>query len=127
MIHVLNSSLVPSIAKIIQIPGTTADTTVPLVKITSPANNATVPHGNILVQGTASDNLGGSGVKNVQVHVDTGATIIPYTAATPASPGNWSTWSITFNIPTTGSQRIQARATDNAGNQNWNSITVTFT
>jgi hypothetical protein len=111
-----------------QASGTTvADTTVPSVKITSPANNATVPHGSILVRGTASDDPGGSGIKIVQVHVDTGATIIPYTAATPSSPGNWSTWSITLNIPTTGSQRIQARATDNAGNQNWNSITVTLT
>ncbi|HET7283974.1 MAG TPA: hypothetical protein VFI70_04745 [Nitrososphaeraceae archaeon] len=66
-------------------------------------------------------------MKNVLVLVDTGATIVPYTTATPSAPGNWSTWSITFNIPTTGSQRIQARATDNAGNQNWNSIKITTT
>jgi hypothetical protein len=106
---------------------TAADTTIPMIKITSPANNATVPHGNILVQGTSSDDPGGSGIKNVLVHVDTGATILPYATATPSAPGNWSTWSITLNIPTTGSQRIQARATDNAGNQNWNSITITTT
>jgi hypothetical protein len=124
MIHVLDSTLVPSVAKIIQIPGAVV---LPQVKITSPANGATVPHGSVLVQGTASDNQGGTGIKNVSVHVDTGATIIPYTTATPVSPGNWSTWSITFNIPTTGSQRIQARVTDNGGKQNWNSVTVTLT
>jgi hypothetical protein len=121
-----NSGLIGPVSS--QASGTTvADTTVPMIKITSPANNSTIPNGNILVQGTAGDDPGGSGIKNVLVHVDTGATIIPYAAATPASPGNWSTWSITFNIPTTGSQRIQARATDNAGNQNWNSVTVTLT
>ena len=64
-------------------------------------------------------------MKNVVVLVDTGATILPYATATPFAPGNWSTWSITLNIPTTGSQRIQARATDNVGKQNWNSITIT--
>ena len=80
-----------------------------------------------MVQGTASDDVGGSGINNVVVEIDTGATIIPYKAATPVSPGNWSTWSITFSVPTTGSQRIQARATDNKGNQNWNAITITTT
>ncbi len=98
-----------------------------MIHITSPANNASLPHGSILVKGTSSDDLGGSGVKNVLVLVDTGATILPYATATPFAPGNWSTWSITLNIPTTGSQRIQARATDNAGNQNWNSIKITTT
>jgi len=121
-----NSSIIGPVSA--QASGTTvADTTIPMIKITSPANNASVPHGSILVQGTSSDDLGGSGVKNVLVHVDTGATIVPYTTATPVAPGNWSTWSITFNIPTTGSQRIQARATDNAGKQNWASITITTT
>jgi len=111
-----------------QASGTTvADTTIPKIQITSPANNANVPNGSVLVQGTSSDDPGGSGVKNVLVLVDTGATIVPYTTATPFAPGNWSTWSITFNIPTTGSQRIQARATDNAGKQNWNSITIKTT
>ena len=121
-----NSSVIGPVSS--QASGTTvADTTIPMIKITSPANNATVPHGSILVQGTSSDDSGGSGVKNVLVLVDTGATILPYATATPFAPGNWSTWSITLNIPTTGSQRIQARATDNAGKQNWNSITITTT
>jgi hypothetical protein len=103
-----------------------ASTNVPMITITSPANNATLPHGNILVQGTASDNLRTGGIRNVLVRIDSGATVLPYTMASPSAHGNWSKWSITLNVPTTGTERIQARVTDNAGNQNWNSVTVTI-
>ena len=58
------------------------DTTIPNISITSPAGGSTLPPGNILVQGTASDNPGGSGVRDVRVRVDNGA----YRAATPAVP-----------------------------------------
>lgn len=104
-----------------------ASTNVPMINITTPANNATLPHGNISVQGTASDTLRTGGIRDVLVRIDSGATVLPYTMASPSSPGNWSKWSITLNIPTTGTERIQARVTDNAGNQNWNSVTVTIT
>jgi hypothetical protein len=96
-------------------------------KITSPANNASVPHGNILVQGISSAGLSAGGIKNVLVRADTGATIFLYTTAEPFVPGNRSKWSIILKRPTIGSERIQARATDDAGNQNWNSVTVTIT
>jgi len=98
------------------------DTIRPSVKITSPANGVTLS-GNITihVNGTASD--ADSGVKTVQVHVDTGA----YQTAVPKAPGDWSTWSIDLSITTPGTHKIQARVTDNAGNQNWYSINVTIT
>lgn len=86
-----------------------------------------LPHGNISVQGTASDTLRTGGITNVLVRIDSGATVLPYTMASPSSQGNWSKWSITLNIPTTGTDRIQARVTDNAGNQNWDSVIVTIT
>ena len=72
-----------------------SDTVIPSVAITSPANNASLPHGNILVQGTASDNPGGSGIFDVQVRTDNN----PWVLATPQSAGNWSTWSITGTAP----------------------------
>ena len=82
-----------------------------------------MPHGNILVKGTASDNPGGSGVKNVAVVVDSGS----FVTVTPSAPGNWSTWSITVNIPSTATHTLKARATDNAGNTAQTSITIKTT
>ena len=97
---------------------TAVDTTKPSISITSPASGSTVPAGQVTIRGTASDS--GSGVKTVQVRVDTGA----YVTATPVAPGDWSSWSVTVNMGS-GTHRILPRATDNAGNQNWNSIYVT--
>ena len=88
------------------------DTTIPNLAITSPTTGSTLPPGSVLVQGTASDNTGGSGVRDVRVRVDTGA----YVTATPQAPGNWSTWSITVSITATGSHTITANCRDNAGN-----------
>ena len=102
---------------------TAADTTSPTMAITSPKNGASVAHGNISVTGTASDNVGGSGIKDVQVRVDTG----PFAIATPAAPGNWSTWSTTVSITTTGSHTITAKATDNAGNTRTRNVNIKVT
>ena len=116
MIHVLNSALTPSTGRIIKIPGTSTapppDTTIPNIAITAPTTGSTLPPGNISVQGTASDNSGGSGVRDVRVRVDAGA----YAAATPAAPGDWSTWSRTVTITAPGSHTIAANVRDNAGN-----------
>lgn len=97
-----------------------ADTTVPSIRITSPAAGSTVSAGTIVVTGTASDNSDGSGIRTVQVKLDTGA----YATATPIAP-DWSSWSINVNIGSAGSHRILSRATDNAGNQSWNSVIIT--
>ena len=99
----------------------TVDTILPSIKITKPLNNSTLPPGTVLVEGTASDNTGGSGVKVVDIQVDGGA----YSAATATTPGNWSTWSISLSITTIGSHKILARATDNAGNKKSTSVTIT--
>ena len=99
------------------------DTTIPVVAITSPANNATVPAGNVLISGTAADNAGGSGVRRVEVRVDNNGV---YANATPQAPGNWSTWTITRNITAVGPHTLRARVTDNAGNVSWNPGTHTI-
>ena len=91
---------------------TAPDTTIPNIAITAPTTGSTLPPGSILVQGTASDNPGGSGVRDVRVRVDAGA----YAAATPAAPGDWSTWSRTVTITAEGSHTIAANVRDNAGN-----------
>jgi Domain of unknown function (DUF1929)/Bacterial Ig domain/TAT (twin-arginine translocation) pathway signal sequence len=126
MIHVLNSSLIPSSAKIIKIPGTVTspapDTTIPNIAITAPTTGSTLPPGSILVRGTASDNAGGSGVRDVRVRVDAGA----YAAATPAAPGDWSTWSRTVTITAPGSHTIAANVRDNAGNFRTVGVNITI-
>jgi hypothetical protein len=56
----------------------------------------------------------------VEVRIDDGS----YKAATPKAPGDWSSWSVTMPI-SSGERRLVPRATDNEGNQAWNSIYVT--
>ena len=99
------------------------DTTIPSVTITSPINNASLASGSIVVQGIASDNLGGSGILDVQVRTDNN----PWFIATPQSPGNWSTWSRTVQLTTVGLHFIQARSTDNANNMVWYDLFVNIT
>jgi hypothetical protein len=77
-------------------------------------------NGIIVVSGTASDS--GSGIKGVEVRVDRG----PYVAASPKTAGDWSAWSVTLPV-SAGERTLVPRATDNAGNQAWNSIYVTVT
>jgi hypothetical protein len=117
MIHVLNSSGVPSVARIIAIPGssTVTDTTRPSVAVTNPTPDSSVPSGTVIIQGTASDNAGGSGIRDVYTRLDSSSYLI----ATPQAPGDWSSWSRSYNITTTGSHTITAKATDNAGNIQW--------
>jgi hypothetical protein len=107
------------------------DTTAPSVRITDPANNANALLGTLAVSGTSSDNEDGSGVKTVQVRVhkwidgQLGDLYSGYQTAAPAAEGDWGTWSASLDLSDAESYRIQARATDNAGNQAWNSIIVT--
>jgi poly(beta-D-mannuronate) lyase len=97
------------------------DTIDPKIAITYPNDGDTLAAASsITVKGTASDS-GGSGVSTVQLRVDSGS----YKTATPKAPGDWSTWSVTVAV-TPGEHRLLPRATDKAGNQNWNSIHVTI-
>ncbi|HEV8386456.1 MAG TPA: Ig-like domain-containing protein [Nitrososphaera sp.] len=102
--------------------GSTDDSTRPWVRIISPSAHTIVATstGAIKVVGVASDNQAGSGVKIVQVKVNGSR----YTTASPVGPNDWSSWSVIINVQTSGIYRITARATDNAGNQAWNSIYV---
>jgi hypothetical protein len=100
----------------------TADTTAPSIAIADPAANSVVSttNRNIIVTGTASDS--GSGVKVVEIRVDSGS----YIAATPKAAGDWSAWTASTGAVSQGSHRIYARAIDNAGIQGTTDITVEY-
>jgi glucose/arabinose dehydrogenase len=106
---------------------TFTDSEPPTISITSPPYPPTlpsVPTKTIIINGTAFDT--GSGIQKVEAFVHTFPfdNKYPFKLATPASPGNWSKWSIPLNITTPGYHRILVQATDSAGNQNWNEVVV---
>lgn len=95
------------------------DTTRPFVTIDEPANNSKINAASttaISITGSASDF--GSGIRTVEVRTDD----TPYVPATPASPGDWSMWTRSLALHA-GTHDIVVRATDNAGNQQWD-VTV---
>lgn len=94
------------------------DVTVPTVSITSPANNAANLKGTVNVTANAADNVGGSGVKQVDFYVNSvlqrSVTAAPYTFA-------WDSTKVAD-----GSHTISVRVQDKAGNiSQQTSITVT--
>ena len=82
------------------------DTTAPTTTITSPANGANVPGGNITISGTAAD-TGGGIVAAVEVSTDGGTTWSPATGTT--------NWNYTFSA-INQSVTVQARAIDDSVN-----------
>lgn len=83
-----------------------ADTMLPTVSITSPANNSTTTGSSITVSGNASDpGTSPSGIAQVTLN----------NAAATYNAGN-GTWSIANVVLAPGPNTLTARATDNAGN-----------
>ena len=106
-------------------PEADSDTLPPSVKITSPAADSAVINvssSQITIEGTASDNTMGSGIRVIEVEAGGNGSYIP---ATPKAPGDWSFWTSTIDVASAGNHRIVSRATDNVGNMAWNSICVT--
>lgn len=91
----------------------TADTTAPVVSITSPANGSTVS-GTVNVSISSTDNLG---VTSVELYVD--GTLFAQAA------GASGTFSLNTLAYADGSHALQARAYDAAGNAGSTSISVT--
>ncbi|HEX2014926.1 MAG TPA: discoidin domain-containing protein, partial [Nitrososphaera sp.] len=102
-------------------PVASTDSTAPSVTITSPSSGSTVSVGTRTIAGNAADNSGGSGVGKVEVRLDGGS----YIMATPKAAGDWSGWSASLNIASSGAHSIYARATDKAGNAKVSSISIT--
>lgn len=97
------------------------DKQAPTIQIVKPLDGSTVSAGTISVEGKAADNRGGSGINNVQVHIDNGA----FTIAKPKATGDWTSWSLSTMMLTVGSHTIEAKATDKAGNTKLHAITLT--
>ena len=92
------------------------DKTSPTISITQPANNARIKIATyVTIDGTAAD-TSGSGLQKVEVSLDNG----PFILATGTS-----SWTLTTS-PSLGLHTITARATDNAGNTQTTSISITI-
>jgi hypothetical protein len=125
MIHILNASGIPSAAKIIQIGApiiTGADTTPPVVTISSPSARSPIvgPSSGvqITISGSAYDS--GGGVNSVKISIDSGPEI-----SANSNLNNYALWSATTTISTKGPHKIKAIATDNAGNISSTEIPIT--
>ncbi|MGI0026051.1 MAG: hypothetical protein ACREA4_13025, partial [Nitrososphaera sp.] len=86
------------------------------IRITSPVINSRLPSGIVAVNGTAA----GTDISAVEVTID--GSFSGYKLATPAASGDWSTWSVHYDLPA-GPHYFLARVTDLNG-QAWNSVDV---
>lgn len=94
---------------------TTNDTAPPSISISSPSNGTILNSTTFVISGTASDS--GSGVKKVEVSIDSGA----YELATGTA-----SWSYSVSSPlSNGSHTITIKATDNTDNISTRSVTIT--
>ena len=79
--------------------------------------------GTITIRGKSNDQQ--SGISKVEgfSHTYPFNEQFPFVLANPASPGDWSEWSIPLEIFDTKT-RVLIRATDNSGNENWDDILI---
>lgn len=79
--------------------------------------------GTITISGKSNDQQ--SGISKVEgfSHTYPFDEQFPFVLANPASPGDWSEWSIPLEI-FDNRTRILIRATDNSGNENWDEILI---
>ncbi len=96
----------------------------PTIQITKPTYcTSSINTGKVIVQGAANSSAGISKVEAF-VHGYPFNGLYPFLPAHPVSPGNWSSWSMTLDIPTPGTYRILAQATDMSGRQNWDQVVL---
>lgn len=101
------------------------DTTPPTSAISSPSNGATLTNGStVTVSGTATDS-GGGVVAGVEISTDGGSTWHPVTSMSAAATN--VTWNYTWNVTGSGSVSVETRATDDSGNIETPTDSVTVT
>lgn len=97
----------------------------PTVRILSPSScsEPILSPGVVIVKGIASDES--SGVNKVEAfsHTYPLNDEFPFKLASRSASGDWSSWSIPVQIYENAT-RILVRVTDNAGNENWDEVTV---
>jgi hypothetical protein len=100
------------------------DNAPPIVKILKPTYCSSIVAGKLLVEGSASDIQ--SGIKHVEAlsHTYPYDNSFLFHKATPKSSDDWSAWSILVDVQGSRPNRILVRATDNAGNENWDEFVV---
>ena len=103
------------------------DTVAPSVAMTSPTAGQSVPVGPVTYTGTASDNVGVSGVDvavkrnsdNKWLRSDGTYGAFAWLPTTVANPGAAATgWSFSHTLPSAGGYTVQLRVTDTSANQN---------
>ena len=97
------------------------DDILPYVSITHPPTNSSeikTPRGIFNISGTAYDKVGIEKVEAFAYDLpfDGGFSYMP---AAPAADGDWSKWSMSFNVGNKTEIGISVRATDISGNRNW--------
>jgi hypothetical protein len=132
MVHILNSNGIPSAGRIVKVLSSSpiVDAKAPTVGITMPSAGANVKGPSsgvtVFVAGVAFDPSGstsGSGINRVEVKVGSNS----FKVATPGSPNDWSTWTVSDVVTTSGPKTVKAVAYDNAGNSSAVSVPVTIT
>jgi hypothetical protein len=97
------------------------DRTPPTINITSPSSGQVIRGPNkrvpVSITGTAVDEAGGTGVKQVYVQI---GSQNQYEVARP-NTANWSSWLFSGIITAQGEHTITAKAVDNAGNEGFTS------
>jgi Concanavalin A-like lectin/glucanases superfamily/Domain of unknown function (DUF1929)/Bacterial Ig domain len=109
MLFLVDGNGVPSVAAMVRlaVPAVAADTTSPVVSLTSPVVGATVS-GSVVLGATASDDVG---VAGVQFLLDGAPMGTEQTGPGPTYSLNWAS-----NSTTNGPHTLSARARDGAGN-----------
>jgi len=96
----------------------------PILFVSFPVNGTNLePKSDVLhlnITGTAKD--AETKIKKVEISVNGSV----FHLAKPRAPDDWSTWSFSYIITSEGSNKIVARATDNADNKRWFPVYLTI-
>ena len=100
----------------------TVDDTAAVAVISAPSANTWFNTGSVMVSGTGSDNVGGSGLQKVEYQIDSSSG--SWLAASTSN--GYVDWSVSLSGLSEGSHTVYVRATDNLGNVQTSLASITF-